>query len=178
MKYLNIREYNYSNLQETIEMVLYSLVCFFAPFAIGHPQLLVGVLVNAALIMAALNLRSYKLLPVILLPSIGVLTKGMIFGPFTIFLIYMIPFIWIGNAILVYSFKKFNLEKKMNKWLTLAIGVVLKTGFLFSIAFVLVKLSVLPAIFMTTMGLFQLYTAVLGGVLAFSLQAVKRRAGY
>ena len=119
--YLFKQDYHIKNIQENAELVVYSMVCFFVPFLLGHPQLLVGTVVNASLILAALNLKSYKLLPIIMIPSLGVLTKGLIFGPFTIFLVYMIPFIWIGNTILVYCFKKFNLGLRMNKWFVLFI---------------------------------------------------------
>ena len=169
------QEYAISFLQENVEMVVYSAAAFFIPFFVGHPQIIVGVLVNAALIMAALNVSGYKLLPVILLPSLGVLSRGLIFGPYTIFLVYMIPFIWVGNAILVYAFKEFNLNKGMNKWAALLLGSLLKAAFLFIAAFVLVKLSVLPVLFLTTMGMFQIYTAILGGIVAFGAHAAKRK---
>ncbi|MFC1769212.1 hypothetical protein ACFLZX_05605 [Nanoarchaeota archaeon] len=175
MESLYKQEYDISNIQENVEMVVYSSVCFFIPFLMGHPQLLVGTLVNASLILGSLNLKSHKLLPVIILPSIGVLSKGAIFGPFTIFLLYMVPFIWIGNFILVFAFKKFNLQLKLNKWLTLLIGAAMKTAFLFIIALVLVKLDILPPIFTTTMGLFQFYTAILGGILALGIHGLKKK---
>jgi hypothetical protein len=173
--YLFKQDYHIKNIQENAELVVYSMVCFFVPFLLGHPQLLVGTVVNASLILAALNLKSYKLLPIIMIPSLGVLTKGLIFGPFTIFLVYMIPFIWIGNTILVYCFKKFNLGLRMNKWFVLFIGSGLKVGFLFGIAYLLVKVGILPAVFLGAMGLLQVYTALLGGVLAFSVQGIKKR---
>jgi hypothetical protein len=173
--YLFKQDYHIKNIQENAELVVYSMVCFFIPFLLGHPQLLVGIVVNASLILAALNLKSFKLLPIIMIPSIGVLTKGLIFGPFTIFLVYMIPFIWIGNAILVYCFKKLNLGLGLNRWFVLFIGSVLKAGFLFGVAYLLVKLSILPAVFLGAMGLLQVYTALLGGVLAFSVQGIKKR---
>jgi hypothetical protein len=171
MEYVNKQDYKLGFVQENIEMVIYSVVCFFAPFMIGHPQIVVGVLVNAALVMAGLNLRNYKLLPVIIMPSLGVLTRGLIFGPLTIFLVYMIPFIWIGNSVLVYAFKRL----KMNKVMTLIIGSIVKAAFLFSAAFILVKLNVLPALFLTTMGMFQFYTALLGGALAFGVHYSKKK---
>ena len=173
--YLFKQDYHIKNIQENAELVVYSMVCFFIPFLLGHPQLLVGIVVNASLILAALNLKSFKLLPIIMIPSIGVLTKGLIFGPFTIFLVYMIPFIWIGNAILVYCFKKLNLGLGLNSWFVLFIGSVSKAGFLFGVAYLLVKLSILPAVFLGAMGLLQVYTALLGGVLAFSVQGIKKR---
>jgi hypothetical protein len=172
----NLQDYALSNIYQNIEMVIYSAVCFFVPFFIGHPQLLVGAVVNAALITAALNLKGYKLLPVILLPSIGVLTKGLIFGPLSIFLVYFIPFIWAGNTILVFSFKYFKLHKKYNYITTLLIGALLKAGFLFLSALVLVKLSVVPAMFLTAMGAVQLTTALLGGAAAYGLHYGKKSA--
>jgi hypothetical protein len=173
--FIKKQDYALGFLQENLELVIYSLIAFFVPFLIGHPQYVVGVVVNAALIMAALNLKDYRLLPIIMLPSLAVLSRGMIFGPFTFFLVYMIPFVWIGNFILVYVFKKLHFGNKMNKWVTLGIGAGLKTLFLFGAAFTLVKLELLPVFFLTTMGLFQLYTALAGGALAFGVHAVKKR---
>lgn len=175
MEYLYKQEYDLSHTRQNIELILYSAVCFLAPLLLGHPQWLIGTLVNAALILTALNLKGYKLLPVILLPSIGVLTAGLIFGSFTMFLVYMVPFIWVGNAILVFAFKKLNLGMKINRWYTLAIGGVVKMAFLFLAAFVMVQLAILPPLFLTAMGLFQLYTALAGGVLAFTVQYAKKQ---
>lgn len=171
MEYLNKQDYKLGFIQENVEMVIYSVICFFAPFFIGHPQIVVGVIVNAALVMAGLNLKNYKTLPVIIMPSLGVLSRGLIFGPFTIFLVYMIPFIWIGNAILVYSFK----FSKLNKWANLVLGSAVKTAFLFTAALLLVNLGVLPGLFLTTMGIFQLYTALIGGIAAITIHTIKKR---
>ena len=170
----NLQDYALGNVHEHVEMVVYSLVCFFTPFFMGHPQIVVGVVVNAALVTAALNLRGYKLLPVIIIPSLGVLSRGIIFGPFSKFLVYMIPFIWVGNAILVFSFKHFKLHRNFNYWLTLALGSVLKAGFLFVSALALYKLGVLPVIFLTAMGAIQLATAVGGGIAAYGLHYAKK----
>lgn len=173
-KSFNLQDYRLSFLQENIETISYSLICFLVPFFIGHPQMAVGILVNTALVLAALNVRSYKILPVIILPSLGVMSRGMIFGPFTVFLLIMAPFIWIGNSILVYSFKKLMLEIKMSKWAALFIGAFTKTAFLFSAAFVLVKMGYVPAPIMNSMGLMQLYTALIGGTIALSIHQTKK----
>ncbi len=172
-KISNINMFNISNLEENIRLIIYSTFVFFLPFMLGHPQFLVGTLVNSALILSAVYLKNYKLLPIIMLPSLGVLSKGLIFGPFTVFLIYMIPFIWIGNAILVFSHKLFYVKNKINYFFSLAISAALKTAFLFTAAFVFVKFSVLPALFLTTMGMMQLYTAIAGGVIAYSIVKAK-----
>ncbi|MBU0615982.1 MAG: hypothetical protein KJ601_07880 [Nanoarchaeota archaeon] len=172
MEYINKTDYKLGFLQENIELLVYSALAFFVPFFAGHPQFLVGTLVNASLILAAFNLKGYKLLPVIMLPSLGVLSRGIIFGPFTMFLVYMIPFIWVSNAIIVLVFKRLI---KYNKVGTLITGSIAKTAFLFTAAFVLVNLEVVPVLFLTTMGVFQLYTALAGGAIALGVQFFKRK---
>lgn len=178
MKYIyklsNMQDYAIGYVYENIEMIVYSAICFFVPFFMGHPQLFVGIAVNTMLIIAALNLRGYKLLSVIMLPSLGVLSRGVIFGPFSKFLIYMIPFVWLGNAILVFSFKHFKLKKKYNYAYTLFIGSMLKGTFLFLSALVLYKLSIIPVVFLTAMGFMQVVTAVLGGAAAYGIHYTKK----
>ncbi len=171
---VNIKEYNYSNKYQNIEMLIFSFVGFFIPFFIGHPQILIGTLVNSFMISAGMHLKGNKFLPVLLMPSLGVLARGLIFGPYTVYLLYMIPFIWIGNALLVFSFKYFKKTKKMSYWTTLTIGIIFKVGFLFSIAFVLYKLGALPVIFLTAMGITQVITAFYGGITAFGYEKINR----
>ncbi len=179
MEYLNkmidLQDYKLGYRQELFEIVLYTAVSFFLPLFIGHPQIIVGVLVNTLLITSALNVKGAKLLPVIFAPALGALSRGVLFGPFTVFLLYMVPFIWVGNAILVFAFKSLNLDRRLNKWVTLLLGSAAKAAFLFGVAYILVSLGVIPTLFLTTMGLFQFYTAILGGVLALGFQSAKKR---
>jgi hypothetical protein len=164
-----------SFLQRYSEAAFYLCVCFFVPFLIGHPQWLVGILVNAALVLSALNLRRWLLLPVIMLPSIAVLSRGLVFGPFTQFLIYMIPCIWLGNAIYVYCFKRLRVEEKMNAFTVLVIGSAAKASVLFVAALLLHSFGLLPVLFLSSMGLFQLWTALAGGTLALGIQSARER---
>jgi hypothetical protein len=168
-------DYLLSNLLKNFELVVYSSLCFFLPLFIGHPQIIVGVGVNACLILAALNLKGNRVWPVILLPSLGVLSRGIIFGPLTIFLIYFIPFIWISNAFFVYSFKIFMLKRKLNYFLTLFLGIAFKCSFLFVSALILYKLNLVPEVFLSAMGLMQIITAAIGGVVAFSVYKFKKK---
>ncbi len=154
--------------RENLELVIYSMTVFFVPFLIGHPQLLVGTIVNAGLVLAGLNLRGYKVFGVAVMPSLAVLSRGIIFGPFTFFILYMIPFIWIGNIAYAYSF---NLIK--NRIAALIAGTIVKVSLLFAVALLLVKIGILPAIFLSAMGLMQLYTAIAGGVLALGINKIK-----
>ena len=174
-KILNKQIYELSNKQQFIEMLIYSAVCFFLPLFIGYPQIVVGITVNALLIMSALNMQNYKLLPVIILPSLGALSRGILFGPFTIYLVYMIPFIWLGNFILVYLFKSLYLNKKINYFFTLLISAGAKSLFLFLAAFVLFKLNIIPVIFLTAMGIMQFVTAFSAGFFAFGVSKVQKK---
>ncbi|MBR9692177.1 hypothetical protein GOV06_05330 [Candidatus Woesearchaeota archaeon] len=174
-KIVNSQEYELSYLAENMEMIVYSVVSFFLPIVIGHPQIVVGIIVNAMLITAALNLKGYKLLPVILAPALGALSAGLLFGKFTVFLLYLIPFIWIGNAILVFAFKWLKLRLKKNYVLTLVVGSTAKSLFLFGAAFLLFKLGIIPVMFLTAMGVVQLTTALGGGIAAYGFQAAKRK---
>jgi len=163
--------YDIKNIEENIQLVILSAIGFFLSFILGHPQILVGVLVNAMLIIGATYLKGHKLLPLILLPSLGVLTAGVIFGTYTIFLLYMIPLIWVGNAIYVYVYKHFNMNQNRlkNNFFGIGVASIVKAAFLFGFAFLLVQLSILPAVFLTAMGVLQLVTALIGGVVAIGI---------
>jgi len=155
---------------QTIRVYLYFAIGFLVPFTIGHPQELVGVVVNATLIVAALQLDSYKeVIPLLFAPSLGVLARGLIFGPYTPFLAIMLPFIWIGNALLVVGIRELIANRNQNYWISLGASSLAKSGFLFGSAFALVSLSIVPAIFLMTMGATQLITALAGGCLAFGI---------
>ena len=169
------QEYSLSRAQEYIEMLLYAAIAFSLPFVLGHEQLLVGSTVNCALVLAALNLKGARLLPVIILPSVGVFFAGLVFGSLTPALLYMIPFIWAGNALLVVCIKYFVLDKKSNRVAALGAAAIAKSVFLFLAAFALLTFGMVPAAFLTAMGIFQLATALLGGSAALVLQMGKRR---
>lgn len=166
--------FDVSLIEENIQMISYSLLAFFIPFVLGHPQWIVGIIVNAALILGATYLKGYKLLPVILLPSVGVLTAGLIFGSYTLFLLYLVPFIWIGNAIYVYAFKHLQFIK-MNKLFSIIGASGSKAVFLFLSALLLVSLGIIPTIFITAMGILQLVTALAGGVVAVGIMEGRNR---
>jgi hypothetical protein len=163
--------YDIKSIEENVQMILLSMVGFFLPFILGHPQILVGVIVNTMLVVGATYLKGHKILPLMLLPSIGVLTAGMIFGIYTMFLLYLIPFIWLGNAIYVYAYKHVSFKESGWKNNVLGVGIasMLKAGFLFGMTFLLVQLAIVPSVFLTAMGVLQLVTALIGGVLAVGI---------
>jgi len=148
---------------------------FLVPFSLGEPQLLVGTIVNAALIAGAYKLKGWELLPLIILPSLGALSRGLVFGPWTPYLALMLPFIWVGNALLVIAVKRLIVLDKRNYALGNAAGIAAKTAFLFGAAYALYSLHVVPAVFLTAMGIFQLMTALAGAALAFGFLKIEPR---
>jgi hypothetical protein len=172
-KVLNLSEY--TNYYESFELFALTLVAFIFPFLIGHPQYLVGIIVNSMLILSALNLKSYKILPVVLAPSLGVLAKGLVFGSLSKFLLLLIPSIWIGNLILVFTFKAFRLKHKRSYFSTLVYASFFKSIFLFGSALILYKFGLIPVIFLTAFGVIQLLTSLGGGFLAYGIQTFKKK---
>jgi len=164
--YFNDVQNEYSNQRQFIEMTALFLGGFFISFLVGYPQIIVGSLVNAFLIRSALSLSGHKVLPVAIAPSLGVLARGLVFGPFTPFLIYLLPAIWFGNLVLIYAFKA-QIRNKCNYFAVLLGGSAIKAGFLFAAATVLFSASIVPAAIVTAMGIIQLETALIGGIIAY-----------
>jgi hypothetical protein len=152
-------------LPQVLFFIVLSILSFFIPFSFGHPQWLVGTMVNACLFLAAMFLPARLYLPIIFFPSLGILARGIIFGPFTPFLVYFLPFIWLANLILIISFKKsFPYFKYLP---SVFISAAAKFLFLLAIANIYFNFHIVPKIFLSTMGIFQFLTALGGGIVSF-----------
>lgn len=160
-----------SKSREMLEFVLLSLASFFIPFLIGHPQFLVGVLVNMALVRGALSLSNKKLIPLIFLPSLAVIARGLIFGPFTVFLLYLLPFIWIGNIVLVSFIRKL---KNKNIAFQTALPALIKASTIGLPAFILIKISILPGALLLGMTVVQFATAILATASVFLFASLEK----
>lgn len=77
-----------------------------------NSQLIIGTIVNAALVTAAINLKDWaKILGVVTMPSISTILSGYVFGTASVYMVYMIPAIWLGNFAIIYSYKLLMLGK-------------------------------------------------------------------
>ncbi|MCX6720256.1 MAG: hypothetical protein NTW11_00360 [Candidatus Staskawiczbacteria bacterium] len=152
-----------SELTKFLAFLALSILSFFVPFAFGQPQWLVGTIVNACLFLSAIYLPKKYYIPLIILPSLGVLARGAVFGPFTFFIIYFLPFIWLANLLLVLVFKK---AISLGIF-SVAISAFAKFLFLIAIANIYFSFNLAPKLFLQTMGLNQLITALAGGLIAF-----------
>lgn len=147
--------------------IVLPVIAFAIPFFVSGPQWLTGTAVNCLLILATARLPRRYVWPVILLPSVGAVAHGMLFGPFTRFLLLFVPFIWTGNWLFTASFSQ--LQKSTPAWVALAAGALLKATFLALCALVLFHLDLVPEPFIHSMSLLQLLTALAGGLLALGI---------
>lgn len=138
------------------------------PVFLGHSQLLIGVIVNALIVRSALTMKHWKNLPTLLFPSIGALTRGSLFGQLTVYLIYLIPFIWFGNFVLAYCTKVFN-KSGLSFFTIIIYSSVLKTLVIILPTLFFIKFSIIPNIFLKSMGIVQFTTAIIGSTIAILL---------
>lgn len=144
-------------------------LAFAIPLLISGPQLLTGTLVNCLLFLSAYYLSRKNQGLMAVGPSIGALLNGLIFGTFTPYLAYLLPFIWISNMLLMNSFLALKNQGSVTR---IILSSILKSAFLFVFAFAFFRLGLVPKIFLTAMGVFQLATALMGGALFLSIKKV------
>lgn len=171
---LDLQIYRDTYIQEITLLFVLGGLGFLIPFLLNHVQLFVGPVVNAMLVASALFLRGKKILPLVLMPSLGALAGGLMFGGFTMYLLYMVPFIWAGNLIIVYAIKFMHLGRGMNYWASAGIASAVKAAFLFCSAFALYSFGIIPVLFLTAMGAMQLFTALAGSIIAYPLKHIRR----
>jgi hypothetical protein len=156
---LSIREY----LLLKLNLVVYFLG-FSIPLLISQPQLITGTIVNSLFFIACEKLSKKALYPILILPSLGAVSHGVIFGPQTIFLFYFLPFIWIGNYLQV---NIFSFTKHQNYLVRIFTSALAKYLLLFIAANIYYRANIVPQLFITSMGAIQFTTACLGGLLAY-----------
>lgn len=151
-------------------ITLYTLytLSFLIPLLISKPQLLVGSAINLLITYSTLKYGFKKTVPILLTPSLVATGTGLLFGGATLFLVYLMPFIMISNILLSYSISK---QKNI---LGILIGIFLKVFFLYMATYILVQTIGLPNIFLTSMGLVQIYTALIGSSIAFGIFLLTR----
>lgn len=163
--------------RELFELVLLSSISFLIPVFIGHPQLLVGIVVNALIVRSALTMKRWKNLPTLVLPSLGALTRGILFGPFTSYLLYLILFIWLGNFVLAFYTKYFvKLKFKFVLPLTILASSGLKALVIFVPTLLFVNSALIPKMFVSSMGVMQVITAFVGSAIALGITRLELKA--
>ena len=191
---INKKISSFSKITDIVQTILIFLIALLVPTFLGelitnvfgaqsviakNSQIIIGSIVNTALIMTVINLNGWaKILGVVTMPSISTILSGYVFGSASTYMVYMIPAIWIGNFILVYLYKLLLLDKKLNYFLAGIAGVLLKVAVIFLFFNVLNLFNVFPEKLVSTlqnaMGLTQLITASIGVVVAFVIYKAEK----
>jgi hypothetical protein len=148
--------------KEWLQITFFTLLSISAPLIIKSPQILVGSIVNFSLFLSSKRLGFKKTLPSILLPSLIAYSSNILFEGATHFLIFFVPVIFIGNSIYVLLNQYIK-----NSFFSILFSSVCKSVLLYIFAFVFVNEVGLPNIFLSSMGVMQLITAVIGGILGY-----------
>lgn len=180
---------DFSKVTDRIQTILIFLVALLVPTFLGNiiqeifgagsviaqnSQIIVGSIVNTALIIAALNLKGWtKILGVITMPSISTILSGYVFKSASVYMMYMIPAIWIGNFALVYAFKLIMLAKEKNYFLAGIIGIIAKVLIIGAVFMALNAFNIFPQKLVQTLQVAmtstQLITATVGMFIAFGI---------
>lgn len=190
---INQRVHDFSKSIDIIQTILIYLIALLVPTFLGEilkdifpatsivvtkSQLIIGSIVNASLIVTAMNLKGWaKILGVVTMPSISTILGGYVFKTASVFMVYMIPAIWIGNFALVYIYKKVLVQKNKNYFLAGIIGIVVKVAIIFGAFNILKLMGIFPPKLITNlqtaMGMTQAITATVGMILAFFIYIIE-----
>jgi len=147
-------------------VTLYSLA-FIIPFVFSSPQLVTGTIINCLLFLSVARLSKNELLPLIVLPSLGAIAHGVLFGPQNVFLYYFLPFIWVGNYVLIFLFSSLKSQPYAIRVVISSIGKYLILQLFAQIYY---RAHIVPAVFLSSMGYIQLITALLGGLISYGVK--------
>ena len=113
------------------------------------------------------------------MPSISTIVSGYIFGTASVYMVYMIPAIWVGNFALVYAYKKILVQKNKNYFIAGIVGIVIKVAIIFGAFGILNLLGIFPQKLVTNlqtaMGMTQGITATVGMIIAFVIYKLECR---
>ena len=113
------------------------------------------------------------------MPSISTILGGYVFKTASVFMVYMIPAIWVGNFALVYAYKKILVQKNKNYFIAGIVGIVIKVAIIFGAFGILNLMGIFPRKLVTNlqtaMGMTQGITATVGMIIAFVIYKLECR---
>ena len=186
---------DFSKASEVCQTIVIALLAFLVPtflaqllkvlFGEGstianNSQIIVGSIVNTALVVSALNLKGWsKLIPIITMPSISTILSGYVFKSASVFMVYMVPAIWIGNFVLILAFKYIMLKKGKSYLLASIVGVICKVAIIFGAFMVLKSFGIFPGKLVINlqkaMSIVQLITATIGCIVGYIICKIEKR---
>ena len=144
---INQTIYHFSEKVEFLQAILIGIIAFLTPTFLAqmiqiifgtqsviasHSQIIVGSIVNMVLVIAAINVKGWKkIIGIITMPSISTIMSGYVLGTASPYMAFMIPAIWLGNLVFIFSYKYLMIEKHKNYFLAGAIGIAIKVLIIF-----------------------------------------------
>ena len=188
---------DFSKVSEAIQTIIVALLAILVPTFLAklitmifgaesvianNSQIIVGSIVNTALIITALNLKGWsKTVFVVTMPSVSTILSGYVFKSASPLMTYMIPAIWVGNFLLVFSYKYIVALKEKNYFLGALVGIISKVIVIFGFFMILKVFGVFPekvaVNLQKAMGLIQLITASIGSIIAFVIYKLETKSG-
>jgi len=190
-KCLDMKYVQLSKVGEIIEIICICLGVFAIPLFIpqllsaifgatsviaSNSQYIVGSLVNTLLILAGVNTNGWKkVIGIVTLPSISALFGGLVLKTSSVYTLYMIPAIWVGNFAIIYLYRYLFVKKNFNYIVTSIIAIITKCTAIYAGFRILVLANIIPGaskVFTAlniAMGMNQLVTASIGAVIAFGI---------
>lgn len=192
---INKRVKDFSKGIDIIQTILIFLIALLVPTFLGrilskifgstsvistNSQLIIGTIVNATLVTAAINLKGWaKILGIVTMPSISTILSGYVFGTASTYMVYMIPAIWLGNFVLIYSYKLLMLGKNKHYFLAGIDGTIAKVTIIFALFNLINLFGIFPEKFVdnlrNAMGMTQFITATLGVIAAFVIYKLEKK---
>lgn len=156
------------NKEKTIPLAVLAVAVIVPLFS---NQLVTGPIINALFFIAVLMIGVEKALFISLIPSAVALSAGLL----PVVLAPMVPFIMIGNAVLILTF---NALKSKNYWIGVIVSSFLKFLFIYSSSFLVADFIIKKDIALNISSMMswpQLITALLGGAIAYIFLKIVRK---
>lgn len=186
---------NNSKKADIIQTVIIALIAFLTPTFLANliksifgvqsvvtanSQLIVGSIVNTALITAAINVKGLKkIICIVTMPSLSTILSGYIFKTASVYMVNMIPAIWIGNFALIYAYKLIMLAKNKNYFLAGIVGIIAKVAIIFGVFSILNIIGIFPDKIANNlkvaMGTTQAITATIGMLISFCIYKLSNK---
>ena len=170
MQYLKEKTFERVNANSIAQFAGLASMAIFLPYLI-HIQWITGPIVNAILILTLLMFGFRNAIAIAVVPSLMALSGGLL----PAILAPVVPFIMIGNMILILCVDWFynNFEDKTKGyWTGVLVGAALKFLFLFASVNIISGLLIKQELAIKVVQMMswpQLYTAVIGGVIAWGV---------
>jgi len=170
MQYLKEKTFEQVNVNFIAQFAGLASVAMFLPYVL-HTQWITGPIVNAVLILILLKFGFRSAIAIAVVPSLMALSGGLL----PVVLAPVVPFIMLSNMILIlcvdWAYNNFK-DKAKGYWFGVILGASLKFLFLFLSVNVISGLLIKQELAIKVAQMMswpQLYTALLGGVIAWGV---------